>query len=185
VPLFRPLLLNFQSDANTLTIDDEFMVGDDLLAAPVTEAGATSRLVYLPAGTWFDYWTGAPQAGERTIRVSAPLETIPLFVRGGAILPLGPEMNWVGEKPSDPISFRIYPDANGTAATSLYEDDGATPAYLRGAFRRTNVSYRNGEIDVSVQGGDYHPPAREFVFSVSSREIRVKDDGHDQRITIR
>jgi len=170
VPMFRPLLLNFPSDPNTLTIDDEFMVGDDLLAAPVTRAGATGRLVYLPQGTWFDFWTGVPHAGEQTIPVSAPLETIPLFVRGGAMLPLGPEMNWVGEKESNPITFRICPDGNGRAAASLYEDDGITPAYLRAIFRRTNVSYRKtgaaGEIEVSVQGGGYRLPARALAFSV-------------------
>jgi hypothetical protein len=83
---------------------------------------------------------------------------------------MGPEMNWVGEKESNPITFQIYPDENGSAAASLYEDDGITPAYLRGIFRRTNVRYRKagtaGEINVSVEGGDYRPPAREFVFSV-------------------
>jgi alpha-glucosidase len=170
VPIFRPLLLNFQSDPNTLTIDDEFMVGDGLLAAPVTKADATSRLVYLPKGTWFDYWTGERYSGEQTIRASAPLETIPLFVLGGAILPMGPEMNWVGEKESTPITFQIYPDENGGASASIYQDDGVTPAYLQGLFRRTKVSYREtgsaDEIDVSVVEGEYRPSeTREYIFS--------------------
>ena len=77
------------------------------------------------------------------IRVEAPLETVPLFVRGGAILPLGPEMNYVGEKPADPMQFEIYPDAQGEASTSLYEDDGLTEAYRQGNFRQTSVSYRH------------------------------------------
>jgi len=81
-PLFRPLLLNYQDDANALTIDDEFMVGDALLEAPILRPGETSRLVYLPAGTWYDYWTGQRYSGGGMIRVEAPLETVPLFVRG-------------------------------------------------------------------------------------------------------
>lgn len=100
VPMFRPLLLNYQSDSNTLAIDDEFMVGTDLLAAPIVRPAVTGRLVYLPEGTWIDYWTGKQFTGGRTIAVEAPLETVPLFVRGGAIIPMGPEMNYVGEKPA-------------------------------------------------------------------------------------
>ena len=84
VPVFRPLLLNYQDDANTLSIDDEFMAGDDLLVAPVLKPDITSRLVYLPKGTWFDYWTGERVSGGRMIRAQAPLETVPLYVRGGA-----------------------------------------------------------------------------------------------------
>lgn len=188
VPLLRPLLLNFQDDADTLAIDDEFMVGDALLAAPVLKAGATARLVYLPKGTWFDFWTGARHEGGRMIRVDAPLETVPLFVRGGSILPLGPEMNWVGEKPSAPITFRIYPDAQGRAAVSLYEDDGISPAYKQGAFRRTavDVSTVAGRLEIALGApqGTYRPPARDLVFETPSRrgELRIRDDGNPHRL---
>ena len=100
------------------------------------------------------------------IRVEAPLETVPLFVRGGAILPLGPEMNYVGEKPGDPLSFEIYPDARGEASASLYEDDGLTEAYRKGSFRRTSLSYRHtpagDRIDLSAPKGE-----------LSSRPTRV------------
>src|ERR1019366_311708 len=119
VPVLRPLLLEYQNDYNTLTIEDEFMIGADLLAAPILQPAQTSRLVYLPAGTWFDFWTGKPLQGGATIRVDAPLDTVPLFVRGGAIIPMGPEMNYVGEKTS-PLTFTVYPDAKGVAGMSLY-----------------------------------------------------------------
>ncbi len=112
VPMFRPLLLNYQDDANTLSIDDEFMIGADLLEAPVLTPGATGRLVYLPAGTWYDYWTGRQITGGQMIHANAPLQTVPLYVRGGAIIPTGPSMNYVGEKPTDPITFAIYPDGS-------------------------------------------------------------------------
>jgi alpha-glucosidase len=166
VPMFRPLMLNYQSDYNTLAIDDEFMLGTDLLAAPILKPAVTSRLVYLPEGTWIDYWTGKQFTGGRSISVEAPLETVPLFVRGGAIIPMGPEMNYVGEKPADPLTFDIYPDAAGRAAGSVYEDDGVSPAYANGVVRRTMIAYANGEISVSEPSGSYQPKPRNFVFAI-------------------
>ena len=172
VPLFRPLLLNYQHDANTLNLDDQFMIGDDLLVAPVLKRDITSRMVYLPQGTWIDYWTGKRIAGGAMIRVDAPLETVPMFVRAGAIIPMGPEMNFVGEKPADPMTFIIYPDENGQASTALYEDDGVSPAYKRGVFRRTRLSVsRLGDsvqINVSAPEGSYNPGPRSVVFVVKS-----------------
>jgi alpha-glucosidase len=172
VPLFRPLLLNYQSDYNTLTIDDQFMIGADLLVAPVVQPGLTSRRVYLPEGTWIDYWTGKMITGGSVISADAPLETVPMYVRAGAIIPMGPEMNYVGEKRFDPVTFSIYPDAKGEAATTLYEDDGESPAYKQGVFRRTNVSVSksgNGfQVKVSAPEGSYNPGARNFVFVVKS-----------------
>ncbi|MBS1859456.1 MAG: glycoside hydrolase family 31 protein [Acidobacteria bacterium] len=201
VPLLRPLLLDYQDDADTLAVDDEFLAGGDLLAAPILKPNLTSRLVYLPAGVWYDYWTGARHQGGGMIQVDAPLETVPLFVRGGAILPLGPEMNYVGEKPFAPLRFEIYPDARGEASASLYEDDGLTEDYLRGAFRRTALTYRRGLISVSAPEGGYRPASRDFVFTVhpspAGRQIvidgkpragaaaRLTDDGRAHRIELR
>ena len=203
MPIFRPLLLNYQEDENTLAIDDEFMISGDLLVAPVLKPNVTARLVYLPAGVWFDYWTGARHEGGRMIRVEAPLETVPLFVRGGAILPLGPEMNYVGEKASDPLDFEIYPDARGEAATSLYEDDGLTEDYRQGSFRQTSVSYRHApagdQIDIGAAQGSYRPAARDLVFTVrpaaAARKVtvdgkrqgsaRISNDGQSHRIELR
>ncbi|HVN05443.1 MAG TPA: TIM-barrel domain-containing protein, partial [Bryobacteraceae bacterium] len=168
MPIFRPLLLNYQTDANTLDIDDEFMVGSDLLAAPILQPGSTSRRLYLPEGNWVDYWTGAQIAGGRMIRVDAPLETVPLYVRGGAIIPMGPEMSYVSEKPADPLTFEIYPDAQGQAAVTLYEDDGVSPAYRDGAIRRTAITYQSRSVEVSAPTGTYQPGARNMVFVIHS-----------------
>ena len=168
VPMFRPLLLNYQNDYNTLTIDDEFMVGDDLLAAPILHQGQDSRRVYLPAGTWYDFWTGkSVKAGEG--RASAPLETVPLYVRGGAILPMGPEMNYVAEK-TGPLTFTIFPDENGLAQLSLYEDDSVSRAYLDGAYRRTSIRYRaaaaQAEIEIGAPQGTYSAGPRPLIFTL-------------------
>jgi len=206
MPMFRPLLLNYQEDENTLGIDDEFMIGDDLLVAPILKPNLTARLVYLPPGVWFDYWTGARHEGGSMIRVEAPLETVPLLVRGGAILPLGPEQNYVGEKPANPLRFEIYPDARGEASTSLYEDDGLTEAYQQGSFRQTSLSYRHTPaadwIDLRVPMGAFHPAARDLLFTVrpaatvrrvlidgklqgNAATVRIADDGQSHRIELR
>jgi alpha-glucosidase len=172
VPLFRPLMLNYQTDDNTLNLDDEFMVGDALLVAPILQPSQTSRLVYLPQGTWYDYWTGKKYSGGTMTRVDAPLETVPMFVRAGAVIPLGPEMNYIGEKPSDPINFMIYTDDKGQATTTLYEDDGNSPAYQQGVFRRTSLSVTpNGkgyQINLAAPQGSYAPAPRKFVFNLKS-----------------
>jgi alpha-glucosidase len=184
VPLFRPLLLNYQHDYNTLSLDDQFMIGTDLLVAPVTKPDVTSRRVYLPGGVWFDYWTGKRYAGQQMIRTTAPLEIVPMFVRGGSIIPMGPEMNYIGEKPGDPLTFDVYMDEKGRAATTLYEDDGNSPAYKQGAFRRTNVRVaqmgRIWRINLDAPDGSYQPGARELIFNLKTtapaRTITL--DGH-------
>jgi alpha-glucosidase len=172
VPLFRPLLLNYQQDYNTLNLDDEFMVGADLLVAPVLKPDVTSRMVYLPEGSWFDYWTGKRYSGPAMIRTDAPLETVPMFVRGGSIIPMGPEMNFVGEKPTDPLTFEIYPDDKGNALTVLYEDDGMSPAYKRDVHRYTGVRVSSDKrawyISISPPQGSYQPGARSFLFHLKA-----------------
>jgi alpha-glucosidase len=112
------------------------------------------------------------------ISVEAPLEVVPMFVRGGAIIPEGPSINYVGEKPSDPIKFNIYPDDAGSASTTLYEDDGLTPAYKTGAFRRTTLTARRGprgfNISIGPIEGTHNPGPRKFEYVVKTGERVVK-----------
>jgi alpha-glucosidase len=168
VPLFRPLVLNYQTDESTYNLDDEFMIGADLLVAPILKPDQTSRLVYLPEGTWYDFWTDEKHLGGAMVRIAAPLEKAPMYVRGGSIIPMYPEMNYVEEKPRDPVTFIIYPDEDGRAQTTIYEDDGISPAYRRGAFRRTRVTLtRAGEalqINVAAPEGNYQIGPRKFLF---------------------
>jgi alpha-glucosidase len=127
------------------------------------------------------------------IRVEAPLETVPMFVRGGSVVPRAPSMNYVNEKPRDPITFEIYPDDDGRAAGTLYEDDGESPAYKKGSFRRTAVkvsSLRNGHrVVVEVPTNGYRPAPRKFVFAIRSGKIRktatVPDNGKLQTVEVR
>jgi len=162
VPPFRPLLLNYQDDPSTYNLDDQFMVGNDLLLAPIMKPDVTRRLVYLPAGSWYDYWTNKKYAGGTMISVDAPLDVVPMFVRGGAMIPLWPPLNYIGEKPVDSITFNIYPDDSGSASATLYEDDGLSPAYKTGAFRRTTLTARRGTVSIGPVEGSYNPGPRKF-----------------------
>jgi len=193
VPLFRPLMLNYQDDSSTYNLDDQFMVGDDLLVAPIVKPDLTSRLVYLPKGIWYDFWTNKKYDGGTMIRVDAPLETVPMFVRGGAVIPMGPEMKYVGERAFDPITFAIYPNEEGFASATLYEDDGNSLAYQRRGFRRTKLEVRRVAqayvVKTSAPEGDYKPGARKFVFLIkptaTAKTVSVSDEGTPRTIEIR
>ena len=129
--LMRPLVMDWRTDVRAQNTGDQYMFGPSILVNPVYIQGATSRGVYLPKSTWYDFWTGEKLAGEQTIQAAAPLEKLPLYIRAGSILPLGPEMEWTTEKPEDPIELRIYPGANGDF--TLYEDENDNYNYEKGA----------------------------------------------------
>lgn len=160
-PVFRPLVLEFQHDENTANLDDQFMSGEALLIAPITRAAQRERDVYLPAGLWYDFWTGAPRTGGGVHTVSAPLDHVPIYVRGGSIVPTTVPMNHTGEKPWSPLRLAIYPDAEGQASGSLYEDDGTSPEFARGAFRRTTFTFADGKLALRTEGA-HRTPARDF-----------------------
>ena len=138
-PFMRALFMDFPNDPNVAGIGDEYMFGSALLVAPVTEQGATSRQVYLPAGSdWYNYWTNQRVKGGQTIAVSAPIDTIPLFVRAGSILPLGTSVE--STRDAQKIAkVRVYPGAN--ADFTLYQDDGLTYAYEKGDDRLTQLHW--------------------------------------------
>jgi alpha-D-xyloside xylohydrolase len=119
------------------------MFGPALLVAPVTEQGATSRDVYLPAGSdWYNYWTSERLAGGQTIRVSAPIDTLPLFVRAGSILPLGQAVE--NTKQVQPLSkLRVYAGADADADFRLYQDDGQTYNYEHGQNSISDIHWDN------------------------------------------
>jgi len=138
-PFMRGLFLDFGNDPNTAQIGDEYMFGPALLVAPVTEQGATKRSVYLPTGTdWFNFWTNERLHGGQWITASAPIDTIPLFVREGSILPLGSTVESTEEKQTI-AKIRVYPGANGRF--TLYDDDGRTYAYEHGESTLTDLRW--------------------------------------------
>jgi alpha-D-xyloside xylohydrolase len=129
-PFMRALFMNFPDDPKVVNLGDEYMLGPDFLVAPVTEQGATSRSVYLPAGAeWYDYWTNRRYTGGQTIEAAAPIDRIPLFVHAGSILPVGAQVPSTAT-PQKLEAIRIYPGRD--ASFTLYDDDGTTNAYRKG-----------------------------------------------------
>ena len=139
LPIMRALWLHFADDPKAVARGDEYLWGKNLLVAPVTEKGARERQLYLPRGDWYDFWTGARLEGGRGISRPVDLETMPLYVRAGAILPEGPTKQFTSENVEGPLSARIYPGAN--ASFLLYEDDGITFNYRSGQSMGIEMSW--------------------------------------------
>lgn len=140
-PYMRALFMDFPNDPQALDIPDEYMYGPAFLVAPVTEQGATQRRVYLPAGSdWYNYWTNERLHGGQTITVDAPIDILPLFVRAGSIVPLGSEVQ-SAQYPQTIASVRVYAGSNGSF--TLFQDDGKTYAYEKGAGSITKLTWDN------------------------------------------
>lgn len=141
-PLMRGLMLDFMRDERTHLIKDQFMLGKDLMACPVVEAGATSRSVYLPMDTlWFDLWSGKQCACGQSVTVSAPLGQMPLFARAGAVLPLVSVKEYVAEEQTAPVDLVIF--GGGDGLLPFYDDDGESFAYETGAYLSTQIKWDN------------------------------------------
>lgn len=149
LPIMRALWLHYPDDATAVLRGDEYLWGRDVLVAPVVEKGATERKVYLPRGEWYDFWTEEKFAGGREISKAVDLATMPLYVRAGAILPLGPVKQYTAEKVDAPLTLTVYPGADG--AFTLYEDDGATFNYQRGDFTKIQIVWNNTRRALSLR----------------------------------
>ncbi|HEX8585434.1 MAG TPA: TIM-barrel domain-containing protein [Allosphingosinicella sp.] len=139
--IMRGLSMDFPADPKVRRVADQYLFGPAFLVAPVTRFKARSRGVYLPAGTrWFDFHSGRSFAGGRTIEAPAPYAQMPLFVRAGSIVPMGPEVQSTAEDVSGkPVTLHVYTGADG--AFSLYEDDGVSMQYGTGAFSRVPIRW--------------------------------------------
>jgi alpha-D-xyloside xylohydrolase len=149
-PFMRALPLDFPTDAKVADLRDEYMFGPAFLVAPVTEQGATSREVYLPAGAdWYNYWTNERFKGGQTIRVAAPIDTLPLFVRAGSIVPLGSVVESTHQSQSI-ARVKVYPGADGSF--TVFTDDGTTYAYEKGAGAVTKLRWDEAGQKLSHEG---------------------------------
>ena len=141
IPLIRSLGLQFPEDPAAWATVDGYLFGPSLLVAPVFEQGATERKVYLPAGGWYDFWTAKRIDGGATVTVAASLETMPLFVRAGSIVPTGPVKQYVGEFSIEPVRLTVYPGEDGRF--QLYDDDGLSFAYEKGEFSLVDLKWND------------------------------------------
>ena len=148
--MLRPLVMDFRTDPTARDIGDQFMCGPAFLVSPVTAYNARTRSVYLPnaAGGWYDFWTGTAAAGGRTVQAAAAFDAIPVHIRAGSIVPIGPELQYTGEKPADPIVLYVYSGADG--AFTLYEDQGLTYDYEGGAFAEIPIRWTESTRTLSL-----------------------------------
>ena len=153
LPVMRALWLHYSDDPIAVARDDEYLWGRDVLVAPVLEKGAASRRVYLPRGAWFDFWTGEQIQGGREITRPVDLETMPLYVRAGSILPLGPVKQYADEKVDEPLTISIHPGAD--ASFLLYEDDGSSFNYRKGEWMGIQMTWNDARrvLTMSLASG--------------------------------
>jgi len=148
MPVMRALWLHFPDDPKAVARSDEYLWGRSVLVAPVVEKGAMTRQVYLPRGSWYDFWTGELVDGGRETSRPVDLETTPLYVRAGSILPLGPVKQFTGEKVDEPISISIYPGAD--ASFLLYEDDGSSFNYRKGEWMGIQMTWNDSRRKLNL-----------------------------------
>ena len=146
LPMLRPLVLEYPDDPNCRNLGDQFLIGDKLLAAPVLTPGAAARAVYLPKGTWYDYYTGKRYTGGRYILADAPIDRLPLFAKAGTILPVAAGCPECVEDITE-IRLEIFP---GTGSFTHYTDDGETTDYESGAIHALKITVRGHEVRQTV-----------------------------------
>jgi len=184
-PILRPLLYHFPRDRATYHLYDQVLLGPSLMAAPVYRPGVEHRAVYLPEGTWYDWWTGECYDGPMHILAYAPLERMPLYVRGGGIIAIAPVRQFVSEEPLESLKMRIWP---GSGEWTLYEDDGHSFEHEKGVRATTNYKvYLEGEkiiVEIAAREGQFLISEREVIVEVVGvGEQRFTDDGTVRRLT--
>jgi alpha-glucosidase/alpha-D-xyloside xylohydrolase len=148
MPIIRALWLMYPQDKNALLVDNVYLWGDDILVAPVYEKGATQRNAYLPVGKWWNYWTNELVDGGKEITVPAPLDSLPLFIKAGAVIPIGPIKQHTGEATSEPVTLKIYPGADGTF--TWFDDDGSSFEYERGNYMRVVCEWNDSSRTLTL-----------------------------------
>jgi len=176
LPMMRALWLHYPEDPKAVERGDQFLWGRDVLVAPVTEPGATSRNLYLPRGVWYDFWTDARLEGGRLVTRQVNLEITPLYVRAGAILPMGPLKQYTTEKVDGPLTLHVYPGADGEF--QLYEDDGTTFNFTKGEWMGLGCRWsdRDRRLTLSLAGDSKMLPPRRII------EVRLAPEGTTRRV---
>jgi alpha-glucosidase (family GH31 glycosyl hydrolase) len=188
LPILRALWLHHPDDPAAVARGDEYLWGRDILVAPVVEKGAMSRRVYLPRGTWFDFWTDERFDGGREIDRRVDLETMPLYARGGAIVPMDPVRQYTAEPPNGPMTVTVYPGADGSFG--LFEDDGTSFEYRRGGWMGVTFTWtdRSRRFTMALTPGSrMRPPmVRDLIVRVAGEKKTqaVKFSGKSLALTL-
>jgi alpha-glucosidase (family GH31 glycosyl hydrolase) len=182
LPVIRAMWLHYPNDPAAARRGDQYLYGRDILVAPIVEKGATSRTLYLPHGTWFDFWTNARHDGGQEITRDVDLSILPLYVRAGAILAMGPVKQYTGEQVEGPVTLTIYPGADGT--NFLYEDDGETFDFRNGHSMLLEMQWTDASRKLNLQlahGSKLMRPANmEIAIRLAGTEVtkQILFDGH-------
>ena len=181
LPIMRPMFLNYQDDKECYSSNAQyqFMIGNNLLAAPVLNDYDTFKKLYLPGGKWIDWWTNKIYDGEKWIIVSAPINRIPLFIKEGAVIPMQEVQQYTGEKKIDELELVIYPSQK--SSYNLYQDDGISFDYKKGIYRTASISTSKStdktEIKISVTKDDFKSGIKDYLLKIlnttSAEEISV------------
>jgi len=185
MPVMRALWLHYPDDARAAACGDQYLFGKNLLVAPVVEKGATTRQVYLPRGSWYDFWTGEPIQGGREISRDVSLDIMPLYVRAGSILPLGPIKQYTTERVDQPLSVSIYPGTDGSFL--LYEDDGTSFNYRKGEWMGIQMAWNDSQRCLALglaAGSRMLPPVRRNIEIKLRQSIKtVMFDGNPIKVS--
>lgn len=176
LPMMRPLVLHYSHDENVKNLNDEFMVGESLLVAPVVEQGATRRMVYLPEGSWYDYWTGECVEGGKFFIKEAPLDTCPMYVKAGSIIPNYEDQSYVGEKEMKRLILDVYP---GDGTYYHYQDNGEDFAYRDGAYNEYEITQKDGKVKIRLTHDGYDKKYEGFVIRCQGNETMVDFSGEE------
>jgi alpha-glucosidase len=180
-PIMRPLLWDYADDPVAVATGDQFLLGADLLVAPILRQGAVARSVYLPRGDWFDFRSGRRHKGEQHIIAHAPLDTLPVFVRAGAIIPMIPTQQFIGERRDGTIKVDCWPGAAG--ACHWYEDDGQSLAYESGAFLEREIisqlTVAGGTVRFAEAEGNHATGVKHWRVTLrgAEKELRAEVNG--------
>jgi alpha-D-xyloside xylohydrolase len=173
----RPLAMDFRDDVRALNIGDQYMYGPAFLVSPVTEPAATTRRLYLPHASWYDFWTGSKTTGGNMIDSASPLDKMPLYIRAGSIVPMGPELEWSTQKPEDPTEVRVYRGADGDF--TIYEDENDTYNYEKGVSATIPMHWDDAKQTLTI--GDRKG---QFPGMLESRTFRVTFVGENHGVGV-
>jgi alpha-glucosidase len=171
-PLMRPLAWRYQEDPVAVACGDQFLLGRSLLVAPVMRQGAVARSVYLPAGVWFDFWSGRRYRGGQHIIADAPLSRLPLFVEGGAIIPMGALRQHTGGAPDPTVNLHLWPA--GRSALEWYEDDGGSLQHETGAYHSRSIGWDGRSLSFGPCRGDLSSHVRTWRIVLRSSKRPLK-----------
>lgn len=175
LPIMRAMVLHHQDDVNTYVVDDQYFFGDNLIICPVITKSAKTRVVYLPEGMWYDFWTGKQYSGQAYYNVETPLESLPVFVKSGSIIPFQDEVPFDDNKSYGRLTLEIFPGEKGEF--TLYEDDNKSENYQNGDFAATKFLTKTVSNKTSItlekSQGRFNVPDRSIILKIHAAKNPV------------